>query len=141
MAATQSSSQLLTKYNLVLNVYFLTHLLQQKSQLDKTRCFDKLSVLYLFGYIHFISATVKYKEKSKEAEQLKLQLDQAQEFKVKIMEAQAVLKRELERARQEKDKAVEAREDMSDIAETLELITLDKEMAEEKVYYSQYCPC
>lgn len=49
------------------------------------------------------------------------------------MEAQAVLKRELERARQEKDKAVEAREDMSDIAETLELITLDKEMAEEKV--------
>lgn len=57
------------------------------------------------------------------------------------MEAQAVLKRELERARQEKDKAVEAREDMSDIAETLELITLDKEMAEEKVQYSQYCLC
>lgn len=100
-----------------------------------------INYLYLFGYKHFISATVKYKEKSKEAEQLKLQLDQAQEFKVKIMEAQAVLKRELERARQEKDKAVEAREDMSDIAETLELITLDKEMAEEKVYYSQYCLC
>ncbi|KAG8249942.1 Dynactin subunit 1 [Homalodisca vitripennis] len=76
---------------------------------------------------------IKYKEKSHEVEQLKIQLDQAQEFKAKMLDAQAALKKELERARREAERANEAKEEMSDIAETLELITLDKEMAEEKV--------
>uniref|UniRef100_A0A1B6KU69 Dynactin subunit 1 n=1 Tax=Graphocephala atropunctata TaxID=36148 RepID=A0A1B6KU69_9HEMI len=76
---------------------------------------------------------MKYKEKTHEVEQLKIQLDQAQEFKLKMLEAQATLKKELERARRETERANEAKEEMSDIAETLELITLDKEMAEEKV--------
>lgn len=80
-----------------------------------------------------MTITVKYKEKCHEVEQLKIQLDQAQEFKVKIMDSQASLKKELERLRKEAEKAVEAKDEMSDITETLELITLDKEMAEEKV--------
>lgn len=49
------------------------------------------------------------------------------------MEAQAALKRELERAKREKQEAIEAKEELSDMADTLEMATLDKEMAEEKV--------
>lgn len=49
------------------------------------------------------------------------------------MEAQAALKKELERARRERQEALEAREELQDMADTLEMATLDKEMAEEKV--------
>lgn len=76
---------------------------------------------------------VKHKEKIHENDQLRLQLDQASEFKLKIMEAQAALKKELERARRERQEALEAREELQDMADTLEMATLDKEMAEEKV--------
>lgn len=76
---------------------------------------------------------IKHKEKIHENDQLRLQLDQASEFKFKIMEAQAALKKELERARRERQEALEAREELQDMADTLEMATLDKEMAEEKV--------
>lgn len=52
------------------------------------------------------------------------------------MDAQSQLQRELQRSRQETKDAIDARdqhvEEMSDLAESMELITLDKEMAEEK---------
>ncbi|XP_065221310.1 dynactin subunit 1-like isoform X2 [Planococcus citri] len=75
---------------------------------------------------------IKHKEKLYENDSLKLKLDQAAEFKIKIMESQAALKKELEQIKKEKEEAVQAHEDLSDIADALEMATLDKEMAEEK---------
>jgi hypothetical protein len=53
------------------------------------------------------------------------------------MESQTSLQREVQRAKQEAREAIEARdihaEEMSDLSETVEMATLDKEMAEEKV--------
>ncbi|KAJ8920221.1 hypothetical protein NQ315_011882 [Exocentrus adspersus] len=76
------------------------------------------------------------KEKLKDYDKLKIQLEQLIEFKSKIMEAQASLQRELQRAKQEAKEAVEAREahaeEVADLAEAVEMATLDKEMAEEK---------
>lgn len=52
------------------------------------------------------------------------------------METQASLQRELQRAKQEAKDAIEAREqhadEVADLAEAVEMATLDKEMAEEK---------
>ncbi|XP_037922936.1 dynactin subunit 1 isoform X4 [Hermetia illucens] len=76
------------------------------------------------------------KERLREFDKMKTQFEQLQEFKSKIMEAQSQLQRELQRARQETKDAIEARdrhaEEMSELSENVELITLDKEMAEEK---------
>ncbi|XP_076758438.1 dynactin subunit 1 isoform X1 [Xylocopa sonorina] len=76
------------------------------------------------------------KERMKDFEKTKLQLDQLIEFKTKVMESQASLQRDLQRARQETREAHAAREqfqeEMADLAETVEMATLDKEMAEEK---------
>uniref|UniRef100_A0A6B2EBH0 Dynactin subunit 1 n=1 Tax=Phlebotomus kandelakii TaxID=1109342 RepID=A0A6B2EBH0_9DIPT len=76
------------------------------------------------------------KERLREFDKMKTQFEQLQEFKQKIMDAQTQLQRELQRARQETKDAVEARdrhaEEMSDLTENVEMITLDKEMAEEK---------
>ncbi|XP_018341862.1 PREDICTED: dynactin subunit 1 isoform X1 [Trachymyrmex septentrionalis] len=76
------------------------------------------------------------KERIKDFEKTKLQVEQLLEFKAKVMESQASLQRELQRARQEAREAHVAREqyqeEMSDLAETVEMATLDKEMAEEK---------
>ncbi|KAL0129480.1 hypothetical protein PUN28_001629 [Cardiocondyla obscurior] len=76
------------------------------------------------------------KEKMKDYEKTKLQIEQLLEFKAKVMESQASLQRDLQRARQEARDAHAAREqyqeEMSDLAETVEMATLDKEMAEEK---------
>ncbi|XP_015594869.1 dynactin subunit 1 isoform X2 [Cephus cinctus] len=76
------------------------------------------------------------KERMKEFEKTKLQLEQLLEFKAKVMESQASLQRDLQRARQEAREAHEARnqyqEEMADLTETVEMATLDKEMAEEK---------
>lgn len=52
------------------------------------------------------------------------------------MEAQAALKKELATARRERQEALESRDDMADMTDTLEMATLDKEMAEEKVLYA-----
>ena len=52
------------------------------------------------------------------------------------MEAQAQLQREVQKARHEAREAVEAKEhhadEMADLSETVEMATLNKEMAEEK---------
>jgi len=78
------------------------------------------------------------KEKLKELEQTRIQLEQHTEFKARILESKAALQRELQQARKEAQDAVDARnahaEEMADLAETVEMATLDKEMAEEKVY-------
>uniref|UniRef100_A0A8D8YJ78 Dynactin subunit 1 n=1 Tax=Cacopsylla melanoneura TaxID=428564 RepID=A0A8D8YJ78_9HEMI len=75
---------------------------------------------------------IKYREKTRDYDELKIQLDQSAEFKSKIMESQASLKRDIEKLKLEKQEAVEAKEETSDLAETLEMMTLDKEMAEER---------
>lgn len=76
------------------------------------------------------------KERLREFDKMKTQFEQLQEFKSKIMDAQSQLQRDLQRARQETKDAIEARdqhiEEMSELAENVEMITLDKEMAEEK---------
>lgn len=76
------------------------------------------------------------KERFREFEKMQTQFEQMQEFKLRIMEAQSQLQRELQRARQETKDAIDEKnrhaEEMSELAENVELITLDKEMAEEK---------
>lgn len=76
------------------------------------------------------------KERFREFDKLKTQFEQMQEFKVRIMEAQSQLQRELQRARQETKDAIDEKnrhaEEMAELSENVELITLDKEMAEEK---------
>lgn len=76
------------------------------------------------------------KERLREFDKMKTQYEQLLEFKSRIMEAQSQLQRDLQRAKQETKDAIDARdrhaEEMSELAENVELITLDKEMAEEK---------
>ncbi|CAH1642109.1 unnamed protein product [Spodoptera littoralis] len=76
------------------------------------------------------------REKLRELERLRLQLDQANEFKAKIMESQAQLQRDLQRAKQEVREAQEALETHNDetaeLQEAAEMAALDKEMAEER---------
>ena len=78
------------------------------------------------------------KEQLRDFEKTKLQLESMLEFKNRIMDSQANLQRELQRARQETREAIEAKEahaeEMSELAESMEMATLDKEMAEEKVH-------
>lgn len=65
------------------------------------------------------------------------------EFKAKITESQADLQKQLQQARRETKDALEAKEqhadEVGDVAEMMEMATLDKEMAEEKVIYILYC--
>ncbi|XP_060529168.1 dynactin subunit 1 [Cylas formicarius] len=76
------------------------------------------------------------KEKLKEYDKVKIQLEQLIEFKSKIMDSQSSLQRELQKAKQDAKEAIEAREahaeEVADLAEAVEMATLDKEMAEEK---------
>lgn len=76
------------------------------------------------------------REKLRELERVRLQLEQANEFKVKIMESQAQLQRDLQRAKQEVREAQEALEihndETAELQEAAEMAALDKEMAEER---------
>ncbi|CAL4061348.1 unnamed protein product, partial [Meganyctiphanes norvegica] len=76
------------------------------------------------------------KEKLKEAEKLRLQLEQLQEFKSKIMEIQNALQKELKKAKDDARMAMEAKDtnitESEELLENVEMLTLDKEMAEEK---------
>ncbi|CAH2062374.1 unnamed protein product, partial [Iphiclides podalirius] len=76
------------------------------------------------------------REKIRELERLRLQLDQANEFKTRIMESQAQLQRDLQRAKQEVREAQEALEvhndETAELQEAAEMAALDKEMAEER---------
>lgn len=95
-------------------------------------------------FCFFIVKRLQDKEKLKDFDKMKLQLEQLLEFKSRIMESQTSLQREVQRAKQEAREAIEARdmhaEEMADLAETVEMATLDKEMAEEKVRSSN-CVC
>ncbi len=78
----------------------------------------------------------KDQEKLKEFEKVRIQHEQLTEFKSRIMESQAALQKELQKAKHEAREAIEAKErhaeEMSELSETVEMATLDKEMAEEK---------
>lgn len=88
------------------------------------------------------------KEKLKEADKMRLQLDQLLEFKRAILESQSQLQKELQRVKQEaKDALIDQQSknhDNDEYQEMLEMATLDKEMAEEKVrfgfFFSSHCP-
>ena len=75
-------------------------------------------------------------DKLKEFEKMRIQHDQLVEFKSRIMESQSAIQKELQKAKHEAREAVEAKEqhaeEMADLSETVEMATLDKEMAEEK---------
>lgn len=74
---------------------------------------------------------------------MRLQLDQLLEFKRAILESQSQLQKELQRVKQEaKDALVEQQSkyhDNEEYQEMLEMATLDKEMAEEKVKQHTFC--
>merc|ERR1712223_329613 len=75
-------------------------------------------------------------EKLKEFEKMRIQHDQLVEFKARIMESQSSLQKEVQKAKHEARAAIEAKEEhaaeMAELSETVEMATLDKEMAEEK---------
>ena len=76
------------------------------------------------------------KEKLKDYERIMIQNEQLVEFKTRIMEAQNQLQRDLQKAKHDAKEAIEAKdqhaEEMSELTETVEMATLDKEMAEER---------
>ncbi|XP_034105488.1 dynactin subunit 1 [Drosophila albomicans] len=72
-----------------------------------------------------------------ELECIKIHNEQLQEFKSQIMQQQVLLQRELQRCRHEQREAQETalkyKRELDDVAESIELLTLDKEMAEERL--------
>ncbi|KAH8411147.1 hypothetical protein KR222_007838, partial [Zaprionus bogoriensis] len=72
-----------------------------------------------------------------ELERIKIQNEQLLEFKAQIMTQQVLLQRELQRCRHEQREAQETsskyKRELDDVAESIELLTLDKEMAEERL--------
>jgi dynactin 1 len=77
------------------------------------------------------------KEKLKEADKMRLQLEQLLEFKRAILISQAQLQKELQQVKQEAKESLAKQQnnDTDDYQEMLEMATLDKEMAEEKVNF------
>ncbi|OQR79113.1 dynactin subunit 1-like, partial [Tropilaelaps mercedesae] len=77
------------------------------------------------------------REKIREFEKTKIQLEQLLEYKARITESQADLQKQLSQARKDAQDAIEERnrhaEEMSDVSEAIEMAALDREMAEEKV--------
>uniref|UniRef100_T1L0P5 Dynein associated protein domain-containing protein n=3 Tax=Tetranychus urticae TaxID=32264 RepID=T1L0P5_TETUR len=75
-------------------------------------------------------------KKLQEMERIKIQNQQLLEFKKQILESRAELSKQLTQAKKEAEEAVAEKirhaEEMKDLAETAEIATLDKEMAEEK---------
>lgn len=109
------------------------HVLQQQQEIEDL----KKQIIDLNEKLEFVKAKrIEDREKLKEFERVQTQLEQAQEFKSKIMDVQSSLQRELQRARHETKEAIEAKdrhiEEMTELTENVEMITLDKEMAEEK---------
>ncbi|XP_040062065.1 dynactin subunit 1 isoform X2 [Ixodes scapularis] len=77
------------------------------------------------------------KAQLRDYERTRLQVQQLLEFKAKIGESQAELQRQLAQARREAQEAHEERErhaeEVVDLADTIEMATVEKEMAEEKL--------
>ncbi|KAL5289889.1 DCTN1 family protein [Megaselia abdita] len=110
-----------------------THSIEQQKLLDEL----KKQVADLTEKLETVKQRrLEDKERYRDFDKMKIQFEQLQEFKSKIMDAQASLQRELQRAKQEAKDAIEAKErhaeEMADLSDNIELITLDKEMAEEK---------
>jgi dynactin 1 len=88
-------------------------------------------------YLDYLVRRGQDKEKLKDADKMRLQLDQLLEFKRAILESQSQLQKELQRVKQEaKDALIDQQSknhDNDEYQEMLEMATLDKEMAEEKV--------
>ena len=88
-------------------------------------------------YLAYLVRRGQDKEKLKDADKMRLQLDQLLEFKRAILESQSQLQKELQRVKQEaKDALIDQQSknhDNDEYQEMLEMATLDKEMAEEKV--------
>ncbi|XP_036325508.1 dynactin subunit 1-like [Rhagoletis pomonella] len=76
------------------------------------------------------------KRRLHELERVRLQKDQLSEFKTQIMEQHSLVQRELQRCRQElreaNDCKTKYKRELDEVAESIELLTLDKEMAEER---------
>ena len=76
------------------------------------------------------------RDKLKELDKARIQLEQLQEFKARMLEQQAQVQKELKKAREERQEADEEKqriqEETADVQETLEMAALDKEMADEK---------
>ncbi|XP_078588250.1 dynactin subunit 1-like isoform X50 [Branchiostoma floridae x Branchiostoma japonicum] len=76
------------------------------------------------------------KGKLKEFEKSKIEIQKLLEFKSKMQEAKNDLEKQLKEAKKEAKEALDAKEqfeeEMKDVTETIEIATLDKEMAEEK---------
>ncbi|XP_066951384.1 dynactin subunit 1 isoform X6 [Macrobrachium rosenbergii] len=76
------------------------------------------------------------KDKLKEGEKMKLQIEQLIENKTRLMENQAQLQNEVKKAKLEAREALDAKdrhiEETQELSENVEMLTLDKEMAEEK---------
>ena len=76
------------------------------------------------------------REALKDAERNRIQLQSFEEFKTRIMDQQKQLQKELREERKHREELADDydrfREDMGDSAETIEMMTLDKEMAEEQ---------
>jgi len=74
---------------------------------------------------------------------MRLQLDQLLEFKRAILISQAQLQKELQQVKQEAKESLAEQQDKlhetDDYQEMLEMATLDKEMAEEKVNLYLIC--
>ncbi|XP_017042304.1 dynactin subunit 1 [Drosophila ficusphila] len=72
-----------------------------------------------------------------ELERMRIHNEQLMEFKSQIMTQQVLLQRELQRSRHElreaQDASTKFKRELDEIAESIELLTLDKEMAEERM--------
>ncbi|EDV52372.2 dynactin subunit 1 [Drosophila erecta] len=72
-----------------------------------------------------------------ELERMRIHNEQLMEFKSQIMAQQVLLQRELQRSRHElreaQDVSAKLKRELDEIAESIELLTLDKEMAEERL--------
>ncbi|XP_030241670.1 dynactin subunit 1 [Drosophila navojoa] len=72
-----------------------------------------------------------------ELERIKIHNEQLLEFKSQIMTQQVLLQRELQRCRHEQRESLELtakyKRELDDVADSVELLTLDKEMAEERL--------
>ncbi|KRK05208.1 uncharacterized protein Dyak_GE22939, isoform C [Drosophila yakuba] len=72
-----------------------------------------------------------------ELERMRIHNEQLMEFKSQIMAQQVLLQRELQRSRHElreaQDVSAKLKRELDEIAESIELLTLDKEMAEERM--------
>ncbi|KFM67674.1 Dynactin subunit 1, partial [Stegodyphus mimosarum] len=131
--ASENSADIISIKNAASTLEFKGLLLQKDQEIDSLKneikdLNEKIETLKI--------KRLEDQSKIKEAEKTKIQVQQLLEYKAKITEVQADLQRQLTQAKKEAKEAIEAKEqhaeEMSDLAEAMELATLDKEMAEEK---------